>query len=150
MKRAIPGVNIQWPWSQLLLSGVKTVETRGYPLPAKYIGQELALIETPGPRGKKEAGIERARIIGTIVFSGSIEYRSGGAWSKDRDRHQVQQDDPVFAFRAGTPKWGWVVEQVTKLIEPSAAPARRGIVFAARCAIPSGYGPSIDDAGFLD
>ena len=51
----------------MLLSGEKTVETRGYPLPEKYVGCELAIIETPGPRGRREAGIEKARIVGTIV-----------------------------------------------------------------------------------
>ena len=76
----IPGVNIQWPWSELLLTGKKSVETRSYPLPEKYLGQWLAVIETPGPHGKREAGIDKARITGKIMFSESFQYPTLSEW----------------------------------------------------------------------
>ena len=62
------GINIQTPWSELLINGDKSVETRSYPLPEKYMGEELALIETPGRYGRF-----KARIIGTITFSHSFK-----------------------------------------------------------------------------
>ena len=46
------GLNIQTPWSSLLIDGLKTVETRSYHLPLKYEGIELYLVETPGKLGK--------------------------------------------------------------------------------------------------
>ena len=55
------GINIQAPWSQLLINSDKCVETRSYALPDKYIGEELLLIETPGKNGKF-----KARIIGIL------------------------------------------------------------------------------------
>jgi hypothetical protein len=46
------GINIQAPWSQLLINGQKCVETRSYPLPKNYEGVPLALVETPGKYGQ--------------------------------------------------------------------------------------------------
>ncbi len=131
----IPGVNIQWPWSRMLVEGKKTVETRSYSLPASKENVTLAIIETPGPRGRRDAGIAKARIIGTIKFSGSFRYHSKTEWLKDHRRHQVEVGDPQFAFRGDREKWGWVVSEVRLLPKPLPAPARRGIVFAKDCAI---------------
>jgi hypothetical protein len=36
----------------------QTLETREYPLPNEYVGREVALIETPGPDGRKN-GVKR-------------------------------------------------------------------------------------------
>ncbi|MBN8540745.1 MAG: ASCH domain-containing protein [Deltaproteobacteria bacterium] len=134
-KIVVPGINIQWPWSQLLLSGKKTVETRGYELPAKHVGKPLVIIETAGPRGKKEAGIDRARIVGLIVFRSSFQYQSNSHWRKDHNRHLVDVDDPMFAWGKSNERWGWEVESV-KVIEPHQnAPKKKGIVFTSACTI---------------
>lgn len=131
--RIIPGVNIQWPWSQYIVDGKKTVETRTYPMPAKYQGVELAIIETPGPRGRKE-GLKKARIIGTVTFSESFQYNKE-TWSKDFKKHLVDVKDPQFAWNSKKEKWGWKVQRVTKFKEPRSAPAKKGIVFASACDI---------------
>ena len=130
---SIAGVNIQYPWSQLLLSGEKTVETRKYSLPKRYAGVPLAIIETPGKHKPKF----RARIVGVITFSHSIEYKSAKEWAADQQRHRVSVDDPVFRYKTGEPKYGWIVKNVTKLAQPVRPPAKRGIVFALSCKIPN-------------
>ena len=58
---SFPGINIRWPFSQLILAGAKTVEVREYMLGHRNIAhadQELWLIETPGgPRwGNRATG----------------------------------------------------------------------------------------------
>jgi hypothetical protein len=126
------GINIQTPWSELLINGVKSVETRTYPLPEKYMGEELALIETPGRYGRF-----KARIIGTITFSHSFKYPDQKAWQDDYNRHCVAKDDPLYRwidndpfFAAGSkPKYGWVVSQVTKFDESLDISGKRGIIF---------------------
>ena len=70
------GINIQAPFAELLINLEKCVETRTYPLPLKYEGEELALIETPGKTGKF-----KARIIGTITFSHSFKYENMQAFA---------------------------------------------------------------------
>ncbi len=135
MSKSIPGLNIQWPWSELLISGKKTVETRSYPIPEKYIGQELAVIETPGPKGKKMAGINKARIIGTIVFKQSYQYSSKSHWLKEKNKHLVNSDDPLYGYKSDKQKWAWVVEAYRPIKPFKPAPTPRGIIFAKNCTI---------------
>ena len=47
---SLPGLNINWPFSQLILAGVKTIETRTYALGHRNIAQpdvEMWLVKTP-------------------------------------------------------------------------------------------------------
>ncbi len=134
--RLIDGINIQWPWSELLLSGKKTVETRSYPLPERLKNIELAIIETPGPKGKKNAGLNKARIIGTIIFTDSYQYKSRAHWIKEYALHRVEHDDRQFAFVSNKKKFAWTVGVVKRLISPVPPPAKRGIVLAKNCKIP--------------
>lgn len=128
--RGIPGINIQWPWSQLIIEGKKTVETRTYPLPDNKNDIPIALIETPGPRGKKEAGIHKARIIGVIQFMGCKRYESATAWKKDFPKHRVPLNDPQYFFDSKKEKWGWDVKVLKVYSKAKPAPEKRGIVWA--------------------
>jgi len=132
----IPGINIQWPWSKLLLDGTKYVETRGYPLPKKYLNVPLAIIETPGPRGRKEGGIITSRIIGLITFCECYPYESEEHWRSEKALHRVPTNDPYFSFVQGHPKWAWKVSKVYHFSESIPAPSRRGIKFTLACKIP--------------
>ena len=120
------GINIQTPWSELLINEVKSVETRSYPLPEKYVGEEIALIETPGRYGRF-----KARIIGTITFSHSFKYPDQRAWQDDHNRHCVAVDDPIYNWKDDKPKYGWVVSKVTKFDKPLDIRKRRGIIFTS-------------------
>lgn len=122
------GINIQSPWSNLLINGQKCVETRSYPLPQKYEGEELALIETPGKKNNF-----KARIIGTITFSHSFEYPDKEAWMEDECRHLVQNDDNDYGWKDDKPKYGWVVSDIKKNEEYQLAPQRKGIIFTNNC-----------------
>ncbi len=121
------GINIQAPWSQLLINSDKCVETRSYALPDKYVGEELLLIETPGKNGSF-----KARIIGTIIFSHSFKYNSSQEWSGDYNRHRVEQDS-VFGWNEDKDKYGWVVSDVVKFEEYIEAPSNKGIIFTNEC-----------------
>lgn len=118
------GINIQTPWSELLINGDKSVETRSYHLPEKYMGEELALIETPGRYGRF-----KARIIGTITFSHSFKYPDQKAWQHDYNRHCVETNDPLYNWKDDKPKYGWVVSKVKKFKNPVDITKRKGIIF---------------------
>ena len=117
------GLNIQAPWANLLIDGLKTVETRSYHLPLKYEGVELYLVETPGKLGKF-----KARVIGTITFSHSFKYATKTDWINDHNRHLVSQNDPLYSWN-DKPKYGWVVCSVEKFDEPLDISGKRGIIF---------------------
>ena len=125
------GLNIQSPWSQLLIDGDKRVETRSYPLPEKYEGVELALIETPGKHGNF-----KSRIVGTITFSHSFQYPDKQSWVDDRNRHKVEKNDEFYGWNSNKPKYGWVVSNVQKFDEHIPAPKKKGIVFTKNCKVP--------------
>lgn len=127
--RVLPGINIQYPWSKLLLERTKVVETRRYPIPQQYVGVPLALIETPG----NNRGL-RAQIVGLIEFSSCFRYENKADWIADFSRHRVPADSP-FAFTNGKETWGWIVKSIKPLKLPTPPPARRGIVFTKECSI---------------
>ena len=131
--KTIPGINIQWPWSDHIVQGRKSIETRTYKMPDKFKGVEMAIIETPGPHGKKN-GVKKARIVGTVTFSESIQY-SRSTWVKDYNKHLVDTKDPQFAWDTKVERWGWIIQKVRKFKEPKPAPAKKGIVFASTCKI---------------
>ncbi len=127
------GINIQCPFSHMLINGEKCVETRSYPLPKKYEGEELALIETPGKSGK--SGKFKARIIGAITFSHSFQYSSQEEWQSDYNRHLVPIEHKTYGWKEDKNKYGWVVSNIVKFDHLQPAPEKKGIVFTKSCQI---------------
>ncbi|MGE3759560.1 MAG: hypothetical protein AB7H97_17475 [Pseudobdellovibrionaceae bacterium] len=135
--KILDGINIQWPWSELIVTGKKRVETRSYRLPERLYGVEIAIIETPGKQGLKEAGISKARIIGTVIFEKSYLYKNKEHWLTEERIHLVSSDDSLYGFQKNKEKWAWVVGRVKKLDKPVPPPPKRGIIFAKNCKVPS-------------
>lgn len=124
------GLNIQAPWSSLLINGLKTVETRSYHLPLKYVGVPLALIETPGKSGKF-----KSRIIGLIYFGESFKYQDKHEWMNDYNRHLIENNHMDYGWSDSKPKYGWVVTNIEKFDKPVDPPRKRGIIFTRNCSI---------------
>ena len=118
MSNELSGINIQWPISTLILSGEKTIETRTYPLPEKYLNQEMVMIETPGRNGNF-----KARAVAIIKFTGCFAYKNKTDFYNDYSRHLVTKDsDWAWKDKA---KWGGIGE-VISLIEPPVTQLQRG------------------------
>jgi hypothetical protein len=128
-KKTYAGINIQFPISKLILSGEKTIETRTYPIPEKYIGKEMLMIETPGKVGKF-----RARIVAIIKFEDSFQYTNKWEFYKDQSRHKVTQNS-TWAWTRAKKKWGWPVRVVKKLKMPIAITKRIGIKYTNEIAL---------------
>ena len=131
------GLNIQAPWSVLLINGQKTVETRSYRLPQRLEGVELAIIETPGKSAKF-----KSRIIGTITFSSCVQYASKEQWQSDQSRHRVDIDDKTYSWN-DKPKFGWIVQSVKKFKNPVDPPTKRGIIYAKDCLLKANHDHSM-------
>lgn len=124
------GINIQHPISNLILSGEKTIETRTYSLPEKYINQPLLFIETPGKKGQF-----KARIVGVIFFSECIQYTNKEAFYADTFKHKVDKNS-LWAWKE-KPKMGWIIDKVIIFPETFLAPYPRGIIFTTSIKIPT-------------
>lgn len=125
---SLPGINIQTPWAELLVTGKKQIETRNYKLPERYSGKPLVVIETPGKSKKFDA-----RIIGIIIFSGSKKYHNFDAWRSDYSLHLVSDNDPTYCFNSKKAKYGWIVSKAVFFDTFPKAPRKRGIVYATQC-----------------
>lgn len=95
------GLEIQQPYAELLLTGVKTIETRSYPLPSNLLYRHILIIESStGKDGVSELpSVVRnsggdvdgtgPRIVGSVVFSECFEYSSEKEWRDDENKHLV-------------------------------------------------------------
>lgn len=106
-------LEMQAPWSRRLLDGEKTVETRGYPLPAGLVGRSIEVLESgrgrdgvSGVGDVVEAFSAGLSVVGRVVFGGTEAYPSREAWAADAERHLV----PVPAEEEGSESgkgYGW-------------------------------------------
>lgn len=120
-KKTYTGINIQYPISQLIVSGEKTIETRTYPIPKQYLNLEMILIETPGKVGKF-----KARAIAIIRFTKCFQYKTKKEFYASSEKHKVTPKS-FWAWNDGE-KWGWEVE-VVKTISPPVLISKRGIQY---------------------
>jgi hypothetical protein len=124
----LPGINIQFPISELILNGKKTIETRTYPIPKKYINKNIYLIETPGKKGAF-----KARVTAVIKFKESFEYANKNQFYQDFSRHFVDSKSKWAWSEKG--KWGWPVTLVKVLKQPKPLKNRHGIKFTSEVKI---------------
>lgn len=123
--KSFAGINIQFPISQLILNGQKTIETRTYPIPKKYLGHEMVIIETPGRSGKF-----KARVVSIIKFEDCFQYTSKEEFYRDTKKHQITPNSPWSWEKSKKKKWGWVIAYITLLKKPIPLKRRSGIVFS--------------------
>ena len=120
-----PGINIQFPISALILDGEKSIETRTYPLPKKYIRKWMVIIETPGKQGDFTA-----RLVGLIQFDASFMYKNEAEFSEDYSKHRVSRASP-WKWQKGKSKWGWPILSFKKFQKSLPAPKNKGIKYTA-------------------
>lgn len=123
-KKIYTGLNIQFPISRLILSGKKTVETRTYSIPKKYIGVDMLMVETPGKTGKF-----KSRIVAIIKFEKCFAYKNSEEFYKDFEQHCVTPSS-IWGWSDRKPKWGWIISKVKKLDSPKVVKRRLGIIFS--------------------
>ena len=145
---SLRGLNIQWPFSQLILARAKTAEVRTYALDESHQriarpGEEMWLIETPGPTPNAQANAlvegaaigprpSKAQIVGTIAFSHSDQYVDTVAFRADAAHHRIRE--------GGEKDWtdkeerhSWRVAAARSLVKPIPAPANKSMTgFSSR------------------
>ncbi|WPU65896.1 hypothetical protein [Peredibacter starrii] len=126
--RTYTGINIQWPISEEITSGRKTIETRTYALPEKFLNQEMLLIETPG---KSQAF--KSRIVAIIKFVSSTEYKSKTEFYKDVSKHLVDKNSP-WAWK-DKKKYGWGVKVIKTFSPPIEFKGKKGIVYTKNISV---------------
>ena len=135
---ALPGLNFQWPWSRLVLAGVKD-ETRTYELGFKGIcqaNQETWIVETPGSNVAAEDvavldGIDVgkrpdvASIIGTVTFSHDEQYKNIDEFRGDVARHRIRRGCRWDWDGETGSRYAWRVAHTRRLCAAIPQPGRK-------------------------
>lgn len=93
------GININdrlFPFTDKILSGKKTIETRNKPTLNSYVGKRVGLIKT---------GKGKATLVGYVTVGEPIFYRNQEEFDKDYNKHLVSPDSPFYIKDGG--KWGY-------------------------------------------
>ena len=126
-------LEIQSPFSGLILTGVKTIETRAYPLPANLPGVGILLCESPSGEDcvscvgdnviEAQFGLS---LVGEVFFSSSKEYSSREEWDSDREKHQVPKESKYeWAPTEIGIRYGWQIERVIEYTPSLPVPAMK-------------------------
>ena len=124
-------LEVQAPFSRLILIGKKSIETRAYNLPEELLGVKILLCESePGLDGISGVGnivIDSQKglsIIGEIIISQSTEYKSQIEWDNDRDAHQVPKESSYeWAPTESGRRFGWRIQHVVVYDVAKSVPA---------------------------
>jgi hypothetical protein len=122
---SLPGLNVRAPWAEWLISGEKVIETRSYPLPQKYIGRNIAIVETPGP----QAGFS-SRVVGVACFGVPFRYSSREEFYRDSKSHLITEESLSYSWEARRGVvWGWPVLNSWPIRQELPANLKKGIVW---------------------
>lgn len=105
------GININdstQPFTDQILSGQKTIETRDSDSLRKYVGQQVGLIRT---------GKGNAQLVGYATIGEPTVYRSEQQFRDDQDKHLVPKDSK-FDIKPNGIKYGYPLSDVVALPEP--------------------------------
>ena len=138
------GLNIQWPFSQLLLMGAKLVEVSDCPLDLKdapMMDEQVWIVETRGDCIKSHTNAivnnipithrpSAAQIVGTISFNSSQTYYYKHDFDKDRERHRIKRESKLD-WDGNSTKHGWHVGSVQQIDKPISigSTGKKGIFF---------------------
>jgi len=93
------GINVNdklFPFTDKILDGEKTIETRNTNTLHPYVGQRVGLIRT---------GKGKAILVGYVTIGTPIFYSNKEEFDKDYDKHLVDPNSPFYIKDNG--KWGY-------------------------------------------
>ena len=103
------GININdsiQPFTEQILDGNKTIETRNNPTLNPYVNQKVGIIRT---------GQGQAKLVGFFTIGRPKFYKNKKEFDKDYDKHLVGKDSPYYITDEG--KWGYPLLNVEKTEE---------------------------------
>jgi hypothetical protein len=109
-KKSEIGININdksQPFTELILNGKKTIETRDSRSLDSVIGKRVGLIRT---------GVGPAILVGYATLGEPIFYGNREEFDKDWRSHRVGPESPFYIDIKG--KWGYPIQNVERLGKP--------------------------------
>lgn len=106
------GININdstTPWTDLILDGKKTIETRNRSTLDSYIGKRVGIIRT---------GLGKAHLVGFVDIIGKKVYNTLEEFRKDENFHCVKQASEFDFDPSYGGKIGYILENPERLSIP--------------------------------
>jgi hypothetical protein len=113
------GININdrsQPFTDMIMDGLKTIETRNSRSLDSVVGKRVGIIRT---------GVGPAMLVGYADVGEPTFYANPKEFDLDRKKHRVGPESPFYIGPKG--KWGYPLSNVEKLPNPLAVQSR-GIV----------------------
>ena len=138
------GLELQEPFSEALISGRKTIETRLYSLPEALLYKHVVVIESgKGQDGRSGLGDSVAlkndgsypRCIGSVVFSECFEYTSEEQWRADANEHLVPPGS-AYDWPSTPPPVPPVIEEEEELEEEALVVEEEAVVVEEKSMTP--------------
>ena len=104
------GININdkyYPFTELIFSGIKTIETRKAPSLHAYVGKRVGVIRT---------GKGKAMLVGFVTIGNPIYYQYEYQFRNDESKHCVTKGSQYDIDNTG--KWGYPIINPIK-VEPT-------------------------------
>ncbi|OQR95131.1 2OG-Fe(II) oxygenase [Thraustotheca clavata] len=114
-------LEVQAPWSEWLLDGRKSIETRRYEFPQHLLGQRVWILETPQGFTQQSAlpnqvSVPSAygKIVGFVIFDQSKQYTTQQEWKDDEEKHLVKEASG-YSWNEKELFFGWKVKGTQKM-----------------------------------
>ena len=123
-------IEVQMPWSELMLERKKTIEVRSYVLPKALLGRKIYILQSPCNESSAskigdqidlcrvgdvdaDDSSSHVKLVGWCIFNKIIDFHSESAFYAASDQHLVTPDS-IFRWKNGITNclYGWEVEQV--------------------------------------
>jgi hypothetical protein len=121
------GLEMQQPYSDLLVDGSKSIESRSYPLPEALLDTKIEILQSEKGQDGVSSVPNRVALhnssdnssspllkrIGWVTFSKCIQYTSCEEFEADREKHLVHPNSG-YCWNYERPMFGWVVKSYYK------------------------------------
>lgn len=123
------GLEMQQPYSEFVLNGQKSIESRAYPLPEALIDVKIEILQSEKGQDRVSSVPDRVILqkssdnnssiqsplkrIGWVKFAKCIQYKSRERFEADREKHLVDPNSG-YSWNDDRPMYGWVVGSYQK------------------------------------
>ena len=123
------GLEMQQPYSALVLCGQKSIESRAYPLPEALIDAKIEILQSEKGQDGVSSVPDRVTLhksseissstqsplqrIGWVTFIKCIQYTSRERFEADQEKHLVDPNSG-YGWNDERPMYGWVVGSFQK------------------------------------
>ena len=118
------GLEMQQPYSEFVLNGQKSIESRAYPLPEALIDVKIEILQSEKGQDRVSSVPDRVILqkssdnsssiqsplkrIGWVKFAKCIQYKSLERFEADQEKHLVDPNSG-YSWNDDRPMYGWVV-----------------------------------------